>query len=118
MWKGVISKDVLDKKAKRWANMKAEDAEKEFFWWLAGATFLQLGTWSAGYSYKEVVWMETEASKLECRGDTILQVVLIPVEGLLWSMASLSCRRLSRSIHSSQEIPGNSFVSKVRRRKY
>ena len=54
--------------------MKAEDAEKEFFWWLAGATFLQLGTWSAGYSYKEVVWMQAEASRLECRSESILQV--------------------------------------------
>ena len=79
IWKGVTSKDVLEKKSKRWASMKAEDAEKEFFWWLAGATFLQLGTWSAGYSYKEVVWMQTEASKLECRGDTILQVISIPI---------------------------------------
>ena len=61
--------------------MKAEDVEREFFWWLAGATFLQLGTWSAGYSYKEVVWMNTEESKLECRGDTILQVVSIPFLG-------------------------------------
>ena len=60
--------------------MKAEDVEREFFWWLAGATFLQLGTWSAGYSYKEVVWMNTEESKLECRGDSILQVVSIPLE--------------------------------------
>ena len=60
--------------------MKAEDAEKEFFWWLAGATFLQLGTWRAGYSYKEVVWMETEASRLECRSESILQVVSIPIE--------------------------------------
>ena len=79
IWKGVVSKDVLDKKAKQWEGMKAEDVEKEFFWWLAGATFLQLGTWSAGYSYKEVVWMQTEASRLECRGDSILQVS-IPLE--------------------------------------
>ena len=59
--------------------MKAEDVEREFFWWLAGATFLQLGTWSAGYSYKEVVWMNTEESKLECRSESILQVS-IPLE--------------------------------------
>ena len=80
VWKGVVSKDVLDKKAKQWATMKAEDVEREFFWWLAGATFLQLGTWSAGYSYKEVVWMQAEASRLECRSESTLQVVSIPIE--------------------------------------
>jgi len=49
-----LSKDVLEKKAKRWESMKAE---REFYWWLAGAAFLQIGIWSAGYSYAEVLWM-------------------------------------------------------------
>ena len=39
---------------------KAEDAEREFYWWLAGATFLQL--WSAGYSYAEILWMINSAN--------------------------------------------------------
>ena len=56
-WKALYSKDVLEKKAKRWESMEAEDAEQEFYWWLAGATFLQLGTWSAGYSCAEILWM-------------------------------------------------------------
>ena len=43
-WKALYSKDVLEKKAKRWESMEAEDAKQEFHWWLAGATFLQLGT--------------------------------------------------------------------------
>jgi len=37
--------------------MRAEAAEREFYWWLAGATFLQLGTWTVGYSYAEILWM-------------------------------------------------------------
>ena len=43
----MVSKDALEKKAKRWESMEAEDAEQEFYWWLAGATFLQLETMEA-----------------------------------------------------------------------
>ena len=50
--------EALEKKEQRWKSMKAEDAEREFFWWLAGATFLQLGTWTAGFSYAEILWMQ------------------------------------------------------------
>jgi len=67
-----LSKDFLEKKAKRWESMKAE---RQFYWWLAGAAFLQIGTWSAEYSYAEVLWMQQEPSRLECRSESILQVV-------------------------------------------
>ena len=41
--------------------------------WLAPRS-LQLGTWSAGYSYAEVLWMQQEpTSRLECRSESILQ---------------------------------------------
>ena len=58
IWKATLSKEALEKKEQRWKSMKAEDAEREFFWWLAGATFLQLGTWTAGFSYAEILWMQ------------------------------------------------------------
>ena len=75
IWKAVTSKEALEKKAKRWESMDAEDAEREFYWWLAGAAFLQIGTFSAGYSYQEVVRMQGEDARLDCRSETILQVV-------------------------------------------
>jgi len=53
-----LSKDVLEKKAQRWESMKTEDTEREFYWSLAGAAFLQIGTWSARYSYTELLWMQ------------------------------------------------------------
>ena len=43
-WKAQNSKDVLEKKRKEWSSMEAGDAEREFYWWLASAAFLQLGT--------------------------------------------------------------------------
>merc|ERR1719317_1461097 len=55
--------------------MKAEDAEREFYWLLAGTAFLQIGTWNARYSYTELLWMQQEPSRLECRSESILQVV-------------------------------------------
>merc|ERR1719481_2199971 len=73
IWKAVTSKEALEKKAKRWESMDAEDAEREFYWWLAGAAFLQIGTFSAGYSYQEVVRMQGEDARLDCRSETILQ---------------------------------------------
>merc|ERR1711962_738165 len=73
-WKAQNSKDVLEKKRKEWSSMEAGDAEREFYWWLAGATFLQLGTWTAGFSYAEILWMQQEhPSRLECSGESILQ---------------------------------------------
>jgi len=75
LWKATYSKDVLEKKSKQWSSMKAEDAEREFYWWMAGATFLQLGTWSAGYSYGEVLFMQQAPGRVECRSETILQEI-------------------------------------------
>ena len=57
MWKAMLSKDALEKKAQQWESMRADDAEREFYWWFAGATFLQIGTLSTGYSYAEILWM-------------------------------------------------------------
>jgi len=74
-WKVQNSKDVLEKKSKQWSSMEAGDAEREFYWWLAGATFLQLGTWSAGYSYGEVLFMQQAPGRVECRSETILQEI-------------------------------------------
>ena len=93
LWKALVSKDALEKKALQWKSMKAEDAERDYYWWLAGAAFLQIGTFSAGYSYQEVVWMQRETGRLECRNETILQVVSIPLGRSFLSTASLSCRR-------------------------
>lgn len=76
-WKAQNSKDVLEKKRKEWSSMEAGDAEREFYWWLAGATFLQLGTWSAGYSYGEVLFMQQGPSRVECRSETILQDIFL-----------------------------------------
>jgi len=76
LWKALVSKDALEKKAQQWKSMKAEDAERDYYWWLAGAAFLQIGTFSAGYSYQEVVWMQRETGRLECRNETILQETL------------------------------------------
>merc|ERR1711972_777081 len=73
IWKAVTSKEALEKKEKQWENMKAEDAEREFYWWLAGAAFLQIGTFTAGYSYSEVLLMQQDEARLECRSETILQ---------------------------------------------
>jgi len=73
IWKAQYSKDALEKKAKRWESMDAEAAEREFYWWLAGAAFLQIGTFSAGYSYSEVLLMQQDEARLECRSETILQ---------------------------------------------
>ena len=53
----MLSKDALEKKAQQWESMRADDAEREFYWWFAGATFLKIGTWSAGYLYAEILWM-------------------------------------------------------------
>jgi len=58
----MVSKDALEKKAKRWESMEAEDAEQKFYWWLAGATFLQLG--SAGYSYADILWMQQDCEPI------------------------------------------------------
>ena len=52
---------------------EAEDTERVFYWLLAGAAFLQIGTWSARYSYLELLWMQQEQSRLECRSESILQ---------------------------------------------
>jgi len=76
-WKAQNSKDVLEKKRKEWSSMEAGDAEREFYWWLAGATFLQLGTWSAGYSYGEVLFMQQGPGRVECRSETILQDIFL-----------------------------------------
>ena len=58
--------------------------------WLAPRS-LQLGTWSAGYSYAEVLWMQQEpTSRLECRSESVLQGTF-------------------KKIHLSQ-IPGNSLL--------
>jgi len=77
IWKATLSKEALEKKEQRWKSMKTEDAEREFYWWLAGATFLQLGTWTAGFSYAEILWMQQEhPSRLECSGESILQETL------------------------------------------
>ena len=73
IWKAITAKDALEKKAKHWESMEAEEAEQKFYWWLAGATFLYLGAWSAGYSYAEILWMQREPSRLECRGESIVQ---------------------------------------------
>jgi len=73
IWKAVTSKEALEKKIQQWENMKAEDAEREFYWWLAGAAFLQIGTFSAGYSYQEVLAMQMDAARLDCRSESILQ---------------------------------------------
>jgi len=73
IWKAVTSKEALEKKEKQWENMKAEDAEREFYWWLAGAAFLQIGTFTAGYSYSEVVYMQQEDARLDCRSESIMQ---------------------------------------------
>ena len=89
IWKAVTSKEALEKKAKRWESMDAEDAEREFYWWLAGAAFLQIGTFSAGYSYQEVVRMQGEDARLDCRSESIMQVVSIPLGRSFLSTASL-----------------------------
>jgi len=73
IWKARYSKEALEKKEKRWESMETEDAEREFYWWLAGAAFLQIGTFSAGYSYQEVLWMQQEDAMLDCRSESILQ---------------------------------------------
>ena len=89
IWKAVTSKEALEKKIQQWENMKAEDAEREFYWWLAGAAFLQIGTFSAGYSYQEVLAMQMDAARLDCRSESILQVVSNPLGRLFLSTASL-----------------------------
>ena len=89
IWKAVTSKEALEKKEKQWENMKAEDAEREFYWWLAGAAFLQIGTFTAGYSYSEVVYMQQEDGRLDCRSESIMQVVSIPLGRSFLSTASL-----------------------------
>jgi len=106
MWKAMSSKDVLEKKIQRWENMKAEDAERELYWWLAGATLLQLGTWSSGYSYAEIIWMQEDSSRLECRSEIILQetlkkysIVFNPRELLLATGSKLAAERYLKEFY-------------------